>query len=72
MTDLGIAVAVATFLGGLAIGAYLNYLVETKPLIKRRSADFDMLYRMKKQGFVPQFDIEQRTEHDPSQEVVEY
>lgn len=70
------AVALASFLTGLVFGLFLHYIIEYKPLLdlhmERQADSFDMLYRMKRQGFVPQFDIEQARAPDLTDGVVEY
>lgn len=72
MTDLCVAIAAAALAGGLAIGAYLNYFIETKPLQERFDALVETMTGMKKQGFVPQFDIQQPLPEDPAREITEY
>jgi len=63
---------IACFMGGLALGAIINYLVETRPLQSAYASLVDKMYRMKKQGFVPQYHIKQRIENDPSEDIIEY
>lgn len=67
-----LAVQGAFFLGGLALGMYFNYIVETKPLLRDYRDLITIIYKMKRQGFVPQFDIRQRKPIDPAKDVVEY
>lgn len=61
---------------GLACGALLHYIFMSYPALRREKKKYDELVgemlRMKKQGFVPQFDIEQEREIDLSKEVPEY
>lgn len=55
------------FIGGtgFAIGFLACYLVGVRPLVNQ-------VLSMKKQGFVPQYEIEHRKEHDPSEGIREY
>lgn len=52
------------FMGGLVIGLILGYLFLYRPLLA-------LYHSMRLQGFVPQFEIRQKIEHDPSREVRE-
>lgn len=74
MVDIVIAsaVALATFGFGLAFGAYANYLIETRPLLQAYDELVDRMYRMKRQGFVPNYEVDNTPEFDPSQDIVEY
>lgn len=70
------AIAVTFLLLGLVLGMILHYIVEYRPLLhlftNRQTEYFDMLYRMKRQGFVPQFDIEQKKHIDLTDGVIEF
>jgi hypothetical protein len=52
-------IGVACFLFGVVAGLYLHYLTEYKPLARKYYALVETVVGMKKQGFVPQFEIEQ-------------
>lgn len=64
MDPFWIAVAVAAFAFGLVGGCVLHYYVEHKPLLEDYRNLIQTVVKMKKQGFVPQFDIEQVKEVD--------
>ncbi len=66
------AVGLIAFLSGLVLGMTLNYFIETKPLLKEYKDLVKIMYNMKKQGFVPQFEIKQKKPLNPASEVVEY
>ena len=73
---LGLAILTCGFGFGVVIGLVTHYIMEYRPLRdqydKTTRKHFDMLYRMKKQGFVPQFELEQEPVNDPSDGVVEF
>lgn len=72
MTAVVWAIGAGGLAWGLVFGALLHYLVEYKPLLQKHDKLIETLTGMKKQGFVPQFAIEQAVELDPSTDVVEY
>lgn len=61
---LATAIGTAAFLLGVVVGLVLHYITEYKPLLQK-------YHSMRLQGFVPQFNIEQRRQHDPSQDIRE-
>lgn len=67
-----VAISIGAFGFGMVVGAYVNYFIETRPALDRHSKLTHMIYTMKRQGFVPQFEIEQASTPDPSNEVMEY
>jgi len=66
------AIATAAYLFGLASGVILHYIVEYKPLLTKYADLVQTMIRMKKQGFVPQFEFEQPKPIDVSEGVVEF
>tara|TARA_R110002020_G_scaffold121916_3_gene277049 strand:+ start:36907 stop:37122 length:216 start_codon:yes stop_codon:yes gene_type:complete len=64
MTNMMIASNAAFFLGGLVVGLYLHYIIEYKPLLERYIKLSDIVVGMKRQGFVPMFEVEQPKEVD--------
>jgi hypothetical protein len=66
------AIGTACFLAGVVLGMIFNYIVETKPLLAEYKALVEIIYSMKRQGFVPQFEIKQRKPLNPASDVVEY
>ena len=57
---------------GLVIGFLSCYLLVCRPLLARYDRVVQHLYNMKLQGFVPQFDIQQRRTPDLSEEIREF
>ncbi len=70
--SLTLAVGAICLLLGLVLGLNLNYLIETKPLLREYKDLVEIMYNMKKQGFVPQFEIQQKKPLNPASDVVEY
>ena len=58
------AYCAAAFMFGVVAGLYLHYLTEYKPLKEKYHLLVDTMVGMKKQGFVPQFEIEQQKNID--------
>ena len=73
MIELPFAIAcgVALFMVGVVGGMLLHYYGDHRPLDARYSKLINILTYMKKQGFVPQFEVEQTTEVDPSNGIDE-
>lgn len=69
--ELGLVLAIV-FLLGVVSGRYIEYLTSYRPMWNSYLELVDKLYRMKLQGFVPQFEIEQPHSVDPSEEIREY
>lgn len=63
-----VTVAVLAGVAGLGIGAAAGYIACVERLVRPVQ---EQLVQMKKQGFVPQFEIEQQIEEDPSRHVRE-
>jgi hypothetical protein len=59
-----ILTATAAFGFGLVAGLITHYLLEYRPLYRKHIELIDVVVSMKKQGFVPQFAIEQKKEID--------
>lgn len=73
MSALAWTVSVACFGFGVVAGLWIHYLLEYKPLRRQYTELVDAVLRMKKQGFVPQWDLDNTPkEHDPSKGIVEY
>ena len=69
---VGLSLVIVGCLGvGLAVGMFLGYLMSRR-LIELNTDLSNKIYMMKRQGFVPQFEFEQRKIHDPSDDVVEF
>lgn len=60
------------FMPGILVGWVLNYYTEEKPLRENNNKLVDILTNMKKQGFVPQYDIEQPKPLDLAQGIGEH
>lgn len=73
MIELATAIAfcVASLGFGLCLGMLLHYYVEHKPLRDSYEKLVDTMTHMKRQGFVPQFEIENPKEYDPSEGIIE-
>lgn len=72
MTAMTLAATLVGLGFGLAVGLVLHYYVVYKPLMETYVKTVKLLAHMKRRGFVPQYDIEQPKEHDPSADVTEY
>ncbi len=72
MTALWLAICFGTFGLGLVAGQVLHYLTETRPLWQRYNTLVEHMLKMRKQGFVPQFELEQSKTPDLSEDIVEY
>lgn len=57
---------------GLVSGVILEYFVDHRPLKQRYHTLVQQLVNLKKQGFVPQYEVEQEREVDLSEDVTEY
>ena len=64
--------SMAAFLSGIVAGLMLHYFVEYKTLFNKYVELVNLLAAMKRQGFVPQFEIEQYKSQDLSKGIVEY
>lgn len=72
MTALTAALMTISLLVGLVAGMMLHYIIEYKPLALKHNDLINTMVGMKKQGFVPQFSIEQIRPLDISEGVTEY
>lgn len=72
MDIVAAALGTICLLAGVVIGLVACYIWGMKPLWDDYREAVDRMYRMKKQGFVPQFEIQQPAELDPSEGIVEY
>lgn len=66
------AVGAVCFLTGVLAGLLLNHFSSTAPVREKNDELIAQMIRMKKQGFVPQFEIEQAAPLDPSDDIREY
>ncbi len=62
----------ACFGFGVIAGAFLDYYIEGRYLRKRNQELVTHILKMRRQGFVPQFDIEQVSSFDPSEHIREF
>lgn len=67
-----IAICIAVLGFGVVIGVGIHYFIAYKPLQEDYRTVVDRMYRMKRQGFVPQYDIEHPESQDLSEEIREY
>ena len=66
-----LAVCAACLTTGIVIGMLLHYYGDHRPLETRYEKLVHTLTHMKKQGFVPMFEVEQEKQYDPSEGVDE-
>lgn len=57
---------------GIVTGIAIGYIIWHQPLWKENRELVRHIIDMKKRGFVPQYEFEQRVTPDPSEDIVEY
>ena len=67
-----IATGIACLAVGLVLGFILCYVYVHEPLFKAYTSLVGKMYLMKRRGFVPQFEVQQKKTFDPSREVREF
>lgn len=69
---INVVVGLICLVAGLALGAWIVYICFYKPLCEDRDALVQTLVYMKRQGFVPQFEVEQAIRPDLAAHIREF